>query len=407
MERLFEKHIGNRELRALVPWSTDTSEEEEGVSPETLDRATRHVQSCAICARKVAQYRRFLNSLSEVTVSGAAPPGADCPRDVDWFEVAAGLWPEFKARQLIMHAALCDHCGPLLRAATSLEQEGTPEEETFLAKLAAPIRPVAPPVPARPSAAAWRLIPWLVAAALAALIAVVIGFASRAPFSGARFAEFAANTHRQHTQGDLALEFHSDSPQMLNAWLQTKSPFQLAVPAAPGAPGKDEPYQLEGARVVQVGGRPAVYIAYQVQKAPVSLLVTPESAATASGGVTVDYKKVSFHYRAVGDYRVVTWSLHGRTYALVSQEANSTQRSCMVCHSAMRDRDLSNIPPPPSAAVSSLHPIWQYPLAQKANSRRLSFYLVRPKQGNTTRRRLAVYTPIRKAVTRLRDRFVS
>ncbi len=37
--------------------------------------------------------------------------------DVDWHEVAAGLWPEWKAKKLILHAALCDHCGPLLRAA--------------------------------------------------------------------------------------------------------------------------------------------------------------------------------------------------------------------------------------------------------------------------------------------------
>jgi hypothetical protein len=78
----------------------------------------------------------------------------------------------------------------------------------------------------------------------------------------------------------------------------------------------------------------------------VSLLVTPDSVAAASGGVTVDYKKVSFHYRMVAGYKVVTWSLHGRTYALVSHEGNTTQRSCMVCHSAMGDRDLTQTTTP-------------------------------------------------------------
>jgi len=48
----------------------------------------------------------------------------------------------------------------------------------------------------------------------------------------------------------------------------------------------------------------------------------------------------------VEGYKVVTWSLHGRTYALVSEEGNSTQRSCMICHSPMRDRDLSQTPTP-------------------------------------------------------------
>ena len=82
-----------------------------------------------------------MDRLSNAAVSEAAPRGADCPKDedVDWHEVAAGLWPELKAKQLIMHAALCDHCGPLLRAATSVDDEPTPEEETLLAELKAAV----------------------------------------------------------------------------------------------------------------------------------------------------------------------------------------------------------------------------------------------------------------------------
>jgi hypothetical protein len=118
------------------------------------------------------------------------------------------------------------------------------------------------------------------------------------------------------------------------------------LPASPAAPGEDRPDRLEGARLVQVAGKPAVYIAYQMQTGPASLVVTPDTVAVASGGVELDFQKVSFHYRMVEGYKVVTWSLHGRTYALVSQEGNSTQRSCMICHSAMRDRDLSQSPTP-------------------------------------------------------------
>jgi hypothetical protein len=82
------------------------------------------------------------------------------------------------------------------------------------------------------------------------------------------------------------------------------------------------------------------------QMMPASLIVTRDSVAVASGGLQVDYKKVSFHYATVQGYKVVTWSMHGLTYALVSQETNNTQGSCMVCHSAMGDRDLSHTPTP-------------------------------------------------------------
>ena len=189
------------------------------------------------------------------------------------------------------------------------------------------------------------LVPALAVPAMA--LTVVALLVSMRPLSGSKFAEFAVSTHRQHAQGNLVLDVRSDSQQVLNEWLKAKSPFSLALPVSPLAPGEERPYRLEGARLVQVGrSKRAVYIAYQMQTGPVSLMVTPASVAVASGGVKVDFKKVSFHYRMVEGYRVVTWSLRGRTYALVSQEGNSRQQSCMVCHSPMRDRDLSQTPTP-------------------------------------------------------------
>src|SRR5512138_2312436 len=114
--RPFDKHIDVEELSALVP--SETGLELTGLAPEVVREAERHVQSCSNCSRKVSQYRQLVDRSSNVVVSQVAPPGVGCPegRDVDWHEVAAGLWPEFKAKQLIMHAAQCDHCGPLLRA---------------------------------------------------------------------------------------------------------------------------------------------------------------------------------------------------------------------------------------------------------------------------------------------------
>jgi anti-sigma factor RsiW len=352
--RPFDQHIDNTELDTLVPSSSEALKERRRLSPDAVREAERHVQSCGDCSRKVSKYRQLVNGLSNAVVSESAPPEVDCPEDddVDWHEVAAGLWPELKATQLILHAALCDHCGPLLRAATSVDDDPTAEEERLLAELKAPSRP--DPIPqlplSVPSAPRHRqFIRWLVPAL--ALMVIVGVFITRppsqtAPLSGARFAEFAVSTHRQHAQGSLALDVRSDSQQMLNEWFRTKLPFSLALPASPAAPGEDRPYRLMGARLVQVAGKPAALVAYQMQTGPVSLVVTPDSVAVASGGVKVDFKKVSFHYRTVEGYKVVTWSLHGRTYALVSQEGNSTQRSCMVCHSAMRDRDLSHTPTP-------------------------------------------------------------
>src|SRR5262249_23458566 len=154
------------------------------------------------------------------------------------------------------------------------------------------------------------------------------------------------NTYEQHKQGKLALDFHSDSQQSVNDWLKAQAPFTLALPSSPAAPDEVRPYQVEGARLVRFGGSTAAFIAYHVQElrnnriqsSDASLLVVPDSVAMASGGVEAKFSKVNFHYATIQNTRVVTWSLHGLTYALVSQESNRTQESCMVCHSEMRDR---------------------------------------------------------------------
>ena len=346
MERPFDKHIDNEELEALVAPSVDTWQKPNGLSQDSVREAEGHVESCEDCTGKVSKYRQLVNRSSKVVVSKAAPPGTDCPNDedVDWPEVAAGLWPELKAKQLIMHAASCDHCGPLLRAATSVDDDPTAQEEMLLAELKVPSRPDLPfePVPPRPSPR-W-LIRWLVPALALTMIAVVPMMVPTT-LSGSKFAKFAVTTHK-NAQGNLVLDVRSDSQQTVNEWFKAKLPFSFVLPASPPAPGEERPYQLEGARLVQVGGKIAVYIAYRMETGLVSLIVAPDSVAVASGGVTVDFKKVSFHYRMVEGYKVVTWSLRGRTYALVSQEGNNTQQSCMVCHSPMKDRDLNRTPTP-------------------------------------------------------------
>ena len=366
--RRFDKHIDDQELNALGSSPSDRGVPE--LSREAVLEAERHVESCPSCARKVSEYRQLVARSWNGVVSVAATPGDHCPKDIDWHEVAAGLWPELKTKQLIMHAALCNHCGPALRAATSVSDAPTPQEEKVLAQLKVPSRPAGKVdselIPAvSKSRQLWqRSLQWKIAVPAVALM-IIAGvlcaglLSSPTPLSGLKFAEFAVDTHRQHARGNLALDIRSDSQQALNEWLKANSQFSLAVPGSPAAPGEERPYRLEGARLVSVAGKTAAYMAYHMQSGPVSLIVTPETVAVASGGVELDFKKVSFHYRMLDGYKVVTWSVHGLTYALVSQEGNRKQQSCMVCHSAMHDRDLSQTPTPLHVERNAIQPLSQ------------------------------------------------
>jgi hypothetical protein len=101
--------------------------------------------------------------------------------------------------------------------------------------------------------------------------------------------------------------------------------------------------RVEGAGKVRVGSSYAALVVYQLPMEVASLLVAPDSVARANGGVQVQYTKdLIFHYEIIEGDKVVTWSIHGITYALVSDSKTPTQQSCMVCHAGMNDqRDFS------------------------------------------------------------------
>ena len=367
MGRPQEKHIDNQELHALVPSRAEAIREVPSLSRDDVRKAQLHVRSCLECSKKVWKYWLLVNRMSMVA-SDTAPAGPDCPKedDVNWYELASGLWPEFKAAQLIRHAALCDHCGPLLRAATRMEHFPTVGEEKLVEGLRTKFTSV--PIPGQvPHLSFRQFVKWL--APVMSVIVIAGIWAARSStkprrLSGPEMARFAVTTHRRHAEGALPLEVQTDSEQTLNQWFNAKSSFAVALPASNSVADENQPYRLQGARFVPIEGKDAAFVAYQMPGthtplASVSLMIAPETMALAGGGVEAQFTSVRFHYSRLDGYKVVTWSVHGLTYALVSQEDDTTQRSCMVCHSAMRDRDLSHTSTPLLHGKESIEPVWQ------------------------------------------------
>ncbi len=373
MGRPVDKHLDEQELDALAPLLPDDHPPRHSLSSHAVHEAERHLQSCRACSAKLGKYRQLVHRPTIGPESAPASHTMACSmgQDVDWYEVALGLWAERKANQLIAHAALCDDCGPLLRAATSLTNaEPTAAEERLLSELKAPRRPVAnstqeaTATPRFPSLSWPRWLQFKIFVPAVALLLLVAVFARRfpsspTPLSGPQFAEFAVDAHREHAQGTLALDVHAESEQAINEWFKSKSQISLSLPASSALPREERLYRVEGARLIKVHGANAAYIAYRMQSGLVSLIVAPDWVAVASGGVGVNFSKVNFHYATVQGYKAVTWSVHGLTYALISQEGNRTQGSCMVCHSAMKDRDLTQTPTPLPVEPGVLQPVWQ------------------------------------------------
>jgi CHAT domain-containing protein/tetratricopeptide (TPR) repeat protein len=136
LTRPFDKHLDSDELDRLVSLQETSAPRSEQLSEPALREAQRHVQSCLECSRQLQRHEFVHSEILRMRVPNPSPPTSACMGHAEWLDVAAGLLPEAKTRELMKHAAQCGHCGPLLKnAAEALVGEATPSEEALLASL--------------------------------------------------------------------------------------------------------------------------------------------------------------------------------------------------------------------------------------------------------------------------------
>ena len=136
MTRPFDKHLDSDELDGLLSLQRTGVSDSEQLSEQSLREAQRHVESCQDCSRNLQMHRYVQSEILRMRAPTPSPPTPECIGDAEWLEVAAGLLPDAKTRELMKHAAQCGHCGPLLKnAAEALVDEITPDEEAWLASL--------------------------------------------------------------------------------------------------------------------------------------------------------------------------------------------------------------------------------------------------------------------------------
>lgn len=180
----------------------------------------------------------------------------------------------------------------------------------------------------------WRIL--IPAAALLALCLALVPDILR-DVQAASYVDTAVATHRSYLSGNLPFGLRSNSPETVTAWFAGKVPFDFRLPAAESAPQKNLAYWLTGATLVNFKGGPAALVTYERQNDKISLLVDSGKSAVVAGGNEVRFGKLMFHYRNDSGFRVITWSNHGLSYALVSSVSGPARASCLVCHQNMAD----------------------------------------------------------------------
>ena len=153
----------------------------------------------------------------------------------------------------------------------------------------------------------------------------------------ASFVKTAVTTHRGYLNGNRPLGLRSSSPELVTTWFTGKVPFHFRLPNAQSAPNEMPSYRLTGASLVSYRGNPVPLVIYEKESEKISLLVASSDSAPVAGGDEVRFGDLTFHYRTNDGFKVITWSNHDLSYALVSSVSGSARESCLVCHQNMAD----------------------------------------------------------------------
>jgi anti-sigma factor RsiW len=153
----------------------------------------------------------------------------------------------------------------------------------------------------------------------------------------ASYVETAVEKHQKYLSGNLPAGLQTTSSEAVTAWFAGTVPFDFRLPTSGSAPEKRPVYRLTGAALVNYKGKPAALVTYEAQNDKISLLVDSSSSAIVAGGDEVRFGQLTFHYYNNSGFRVITWSNHGLSYALVSSVSGPARASCLVCHKNMTD----------------------------------------------------------------------
>ena len=154
------------------------------------------------------------------------------------------------------------------------------------------------------------------------------------------FVDLAVNTHKQQLSGRIPIELTTGSPAKMASWFTDKVPFPFRLPAYQEQPGQTPPYKLVGGRLINLNGDYAAYVAYQMNKNLISLIIASGPSSLAYGGETKTTRGLTFHSHQHNGLEVVTWSARNLAYALVSSVNVPARRSCAVCHANPKDNEL-------------------------------------------------------------------
>jgi anti-sigma factor RsiW len=141
----------------------------------------------------------------------------------------------------------------------------------------------------------------------------------------------AVATHERYASKTIQLNIQSHEPAQVSRWLQEQAGFPVSLAHTPV-----KNLKLLGGRLVDIHGKKAVFLAYDVGGRSLSLVMTTAQGVKLFGSREIMDKEVRFYQSSHHGFQTLSWTLEGMAYVFVSDTQELNKQACQVCHNAGR-----------------------------------------------------------------------
>ena len=155
-----------------------------------------------------------------------------------------------------------------------------------------------------------------------------------------RLEALAIEEHLRRAQGHMDWQIRTADIVRLRSWVSRSS--QLSVDEIPvDRPAEDTGrLRVIGAKLARVNGATAAVIGYEMDTEPVTLATARLGDLRDAPHVAPFSKDVRYRLDRKHGYKVVTWGVSHKAYAMVSRLPGYGQTGCFLCHTAPERRRL-------------------------------------------------------------------
>jgi anti-sigma factor RsiW len=155
-----------------------------------------------------------------------------------------------------------------------------------------------------------------------------------------RLEAVAIEEHLRRIQGRIDWQIRTADLARLRRWVGESSGLSAdEIPIE--RPAEDAGrLRIVGARLARVDGAPAAVIGYEMDSEPVTLATARLGDLRDAPHVAPFSKDVRYRFDRVHGYKVVTWGVSHKAYAMVSSLPGYGQTGCFLCHTTPERRRL-------------------------------------------------------------------